>query len=232
MTPAPTRRILVELCIASVDDALAAASAGGAAHRLELNSAFPLGGLTPSLGTLIEVKRATGLPVIAMLRPRPGGFCYTPADFAVMCRDLDLLLGHGADGVAFGVLTDRGEVDIARCRELVRRCAGRPSVFHRAFDFTPDPLTALEQLADLGVRRVLTSGQRRTALDGAGLIARTGCTQVHTSLRGRRPDPSASHNPNVSLNAPAGTVTEDSYDTLDSTALREFAAALDRAGKG
>src|SRR4051794_16556979 len=164
--------VLVELCIASVEDALIA-EAGGV-DRVELNSALPVGGLTPSAGLLAEVRRAVRLPVVVMARPRPGGFCYTAAEFAVLRRDTDFALEQGADGVTFGVLRDDGRVDVDRCRELVRQVGSRPrqgAVFHRAFDFTPDPLEALEQLIDAGVCRVMTSGQRPTAAEGAALIA-------------------------------------------------------------
>src|SRR5262245_52931380 len=95
-------RALLEIAIGSVEDAMAA-QAGGA-HRVELNAALPLGGLTPSLGTLMEVKQAVTLPVMVMVRPRRGGFAYSDADFRVMRRDIDLFLQHGADGIVFGVL--------------------------------------------------------------------------------------------------------------------------------
>src|SRR5262245_66208957 len=106
-----------------------------------------------------------------MARPRPGGFAYSPADFRVLRRDVDLALEHGADGIAFGVLTEDGRVDAARCREVVRQAQGLEVVFHRAFDVTPDPFAALEELIDLGVRRVMTSGQEETAYNGAARIA-------------------------------------------------------------
>src|SRR4051812_44928124 len=113
--PSPSHRVLLEVCVASFDDALTAAANG--ADRLELNSALPLGGLTPSLGTLIGVRRAVHVPVIAMARPRPGGFCYGPSDWAVMRRDIDLALEYGAEGVAFGALTADGRIDAGRSRE-------------------------------------------------------------------------------------------------------------------
>ena len=210
------RPVLLEVCVETVSDAVAAAAGG--ADRIELNAALALDGLTPSLGLLVEIRRAVGkrLPVIAMARPRPGDFCYDAGDFRVLLRDARLLPEHGADGVAFGVLTGRGDVDVARCRKVIRAIesaagAGTDVVFHRAFDRVRDPRRALEQLIDLGVRRVMTSGQQPTALLGmvfvqelveraagriellpAGgvrpdnardLIAGTGCTQLHTSLR-------------------------------------------------
>ncbi len=232
----PTKRVLLEVCIASVDDAVMAQSGG--ADRLELNSALLLGGLTPSLGTLMEVRRAVELPVIAMIRPREGGFCYSDAEFRVMQRDLELALEHGADGVALGILDDDGRLDVARCRRMIRLAAGRDVVFHRAMDVTPDPRRTLEQLVDLGVTRLMTSGQKATALQGAALIAelvkqaagrievlpaagincstvpevitRTGCGQVHASLSADRRDTSCAGRPEIRFGG-APPSREDTY---------------------
>src|SRR5262249_40795474 len=111
-----TSRVLLEVAVASVEDALAAQ--GGGADRLEVNAALGLGGLTPSLGTLIEVRAAVARPLLVMVRPRPSGFAYSAADFRVMQRDADLALEHGADGIVFGILTAEGQVDGERCRLL------------------------------------------------------------------------------------------------------------------
>ena len=98
--------ILIEACCGSADDALEAARGG--ADRVELNAALFLGGLTPSAGSLRVLRRASGIPVMAMLRPREGGFCYTDAEFATMLADGELLLSCGADGLVFGCLTPEG----------------------------------------------------------------------------------------------------------------------------
>lgn len=209
------RRVTLEVCVDRLDDA--AAAAVGGADRIELNAALELDGLTPPVGLLAHVRRVVRVPVIAMARPRPGNFCYTPAEFKALLRDVERALEHGADGFAFGILTTVGQVDVERCREVVRMTeqAGRTvaAVFHRAFDAARDPHAALEQLIDLGVRRVMTSGQRPTATEGAALLAelvrraagrievmpaggvraanaldllrRTGCDQLHTSARGQ-----------------------------------------------
>src|SRR5262249_46683881 len=205
----PSRRVLLEVPVASVEGALAAQEGG--ADRLELNAALSLGGLTPSLGTLIEVKAAVALPVFAMIRPRPGGFAYGQADLRVMQRDADLALRHGADGIVFGILTAAGRVDGDRCRSLLRQVGDRAAVFHRAFAVPPTPSDAVERGIALASRRVVTRGQEEPAYNGAALIAelirrcagrievlpaggvnrftvadvvaRTGCGQVHASLR-------------------------------------------------
>jgi copper homeostasis protein len=252
--PQPTPRpILLEVCVATVTDARHAADGG--ADRLELNAALALGGLSPSLGTLLEVKQAVALPVLVMARPRPGGFCYGDADFTVLRRDVDLLFRHGADGVVFGVLHEDGTVDEGRCRQVLRQLGDCPAVFHRAFDVTPDPLAALEQLIGLGFRRVLTSGQAASAPEGVGLIAelirhsagrievlpggginrftaadvvaRTGCDQVHASLRRRVADPSTNARPNISFGS-AVPHSEDGYDATDAEAVRALRELLGR----
>ncbi|RYG81595.1 copper homeostasis protein CutC [bacterium] len=170
---APPVPILVEIIGSTVDDCLAIEAAG--ADRVELCAALPLGGLTPSLGTLIEAKRRCRLPLMAMLRPREAGMAYTDAEWATMLADLPHLLDAGADGIVTGVSLPGGAYDLVRMETLARmvKGAGRPVelVSHRAFDLTPDPYAALEQMVDLGFDRILTSGQRPTAAEGAELIA-------------------------------------------------------------
>lgn len=171
-----SRRVLVEVCIASVSDARVA-EAGGA-DRVELNAALELHGLTPSPGTLIDSRDATALPMIAMLRPRPGGFRYDEHEFRVMLHDAQWLVQHGADGIAFGVLTSDKRVDAERCDELIGRARslGKPLregfIFHRAFDAIPDRAVALEELIRLGFRRIMTSGGALSAMEGAKEIAK------------------------------------------------------------
>jgi copper homeostasis protein len=244
------QRTLLEICIASVDDALAA-EAGGA-DRLELNAGLALGGLTPSVGALVETKRATALPVVVMLRPRPGGFAYSDHDFQVMRRDLDLLLAHGADGVAFGILNEDGTVDESRSQKLLDQMCQVPAVFHRAFDVTPDPFVALQQLIGLGFCRLLTSGQQPSAHSGCALlaelvhqsrgrieilpgggvnrstvtdiVAKTGCNQVHASLRVPHIDPSTHWRPMISFGSAKEAAGD--YDRTSVELVAELAALL------
>ncbi len=218
--------IILEICCGSIDDAIEAERGG--ADRVELCSALFLGGLTPSLGTVREARARLRIPVIAMVRPRGGGFCYTEAEFATMERDTELAFENGVDGVVFGILRPDGTIDLERTRRI-RELIGdhRQSVFHRAFDVTPDPFAALEQLIELGITRVLTSGQEKTVDEGAELIARliehargrievmpgggilphqvelviarTGCTQIHLTAFGVAHDPSTEAHPQVTF---------------------------------
>ena len=142
----------------------------GGADRIELNSALEAGGLTPTLGCLIEAKERVSIPIIAMIRPRTGGFCYTDAEFEVMKRDAALMLEHGADGIAIGILNEDRTVDRKRISQIISICKGREVVFHRAIDITPNLLDSIEELIELGVTRILTSGGRQRCLEGIETI--------------------------------------------------------------
>ncbi|MDR2659555.1 MAG: copper homeostasis protein CutC [Spirochaetaceae bacterium] len=161
--------MIVEVCCATVEEARLAASCG--ADRIEFVSALETGGLTPSLGALrlaLESVKQSNMEVAVMLRPRGGNFCYGDADFETMMLDGPILSREGADYIVFGILKPDGSVDVERCRDLMRECGNSARfVFHMAFDETPDWKTALDTLAGLGFRRVLSKGQAANAEAGA-----------------------------------------------------------------
>jgi copper homeostasis protein len=159
---------LVEAAVDTLDSIAVAERAG--VGRIELCAALSEGGITPSSG-FIAAAVARRLPVIAIIRPRGGGFVYSPEEIEVMLSDIEVALSLGARGVAVGALLPTGEIDIAAVRALVAAADGVPVTFHRAFDSTPNLSIALDQLTDLGVKRVLTSGGASTALEGAKAIA-------------------------------------------------------------
>jgi copper homeostasis protein len=161
-------RILVEACAGSVADIERAMAAG--ADRVELCSALELGGLTPSIGLVETAMAASPIPVVVMLRPRAGGFRYDRHEFAAMLRDAERFLELGASGVVFGTLNEHGQIDVARCGELLRSAGAVQTIFHRAFDFVPDQRAALDTLIELGISRVLTNGGKPTAAEGAAAI--------------------------------------------------------------
>lgn len=164
------KKLYLEVCCGSAEDVIEAARGG--ADRVELNSDLFHGGLTPTMGALQVVKRHTHIPVMCMVRPREGGFCYTQTEFEVMLCDARALLDAGADGIVFGFLDENGRVDEARTRAMLEVIGDRQSVFHRAIDVVPDVFEALDTLIGLGVRRVLTSGQQPTVAQGAQMIRR------------------------------------------------------------
>lgn len=241
-------RVLLEICCGSLDDALEAGAGG--ADRVELCSSLFLGGLTPSFGALVEAKKRLAVPVIFMARPRSGGFCYTGPEMAAMERDTEMAIAQGADGVVFGILGDDGRVDVARTGRLRGLIGGREAVFHRAFDVTPDPFRAVDELVDLGITRILTSGQRDTAWEGlpllarlveyAGdriqimpgggikpyqfddLISRTGCRQIHVAAWKTQIDDSTRHRPDVTFGG-ALYPPENRYDLTDREVVSDLA---------
>jgi copper homeostasis protein len=212
--------VLLEIIATSADDCAAIERAGG--DRIELCSALALGGLTPSAALVQRARAATSLPIMMMLRPRECGFCYSAEEFRQMALDLKFGLAAGVDGFVFGCLNRDGTIDERRTAHLVKLAASKQTVFHRAFDVTPNPLATLETLVKLGVMRILTSGQQATALAGADLIRqlvaqaagrieilpgagvraehaaelvrRTGVAQVHASASGTEIDVSTAAN--------------------------------------
>jgi copper homeostasis protein len=162
------RRILLEVCVDDVAGLVAAAQGG--ADRIELCTALEVGGLTPSRGLMARAA-ALGLPVLAMIRPRAGDFVYDAATLDVMRADIDAAREAGLAGVVLGASRPDGRLDENALAALTAHAAGLEVALHRAFDLVPDPLEALEMAVSLGFARVLTSGGRLTALEGAETIA-------------------------------------------------------------
>lgn len=247
---------IIEVCCGSFSDAVQAAAGG--AERIELNSALALGGLTPTVSVLSMIKVALPLKVIAMVRPRGAGFCYTGEEFRVMEAECRMLLDHGADGIAFGCLQADASLDLERNRRLAEMIhqAGGEAVFHRAFDCTDEPEAVMEQLIGLGVDRVLTSGQKPTAMEGKDLIQKlqrrygaeiqilagsgvnggnarelmdyTGITQVHSSCKTWRTDPTTIHG-EVSYSMASGEHAE-MYDVVSAELVRDLIKCVTAEG--
>ena len=158
--------VLLEVC---VDDALGLAEAvAGGADRVELCAALGLGGLTPSVG-LMAVAAGCGVPVMAMIRPRAGGFEFGAAEVAVMKADIRAVRAAGLAGVVLGA-TRGDRLDEAVLRELVAEAAGLDLTLHRAVDLVGDVEAAVEVAVRLGFRRVLSSGGARVAHEGIGRL--------------------------------------------------------------
>jgi copper homeostasis protein len=160
---------LIEVCVEGIDGLIAAQAAG--ADRVELCASLLEGGITPSLGTVRAALAVATVPFHVMVRPRGGDFLYSEAEHTSMLTDVEGLRDLGVAGVVFGCLTAEGTIDEPRMGELTRRAGPLAVTCHRAFDMTRDPFEALEALVRCKVGRVLTSGQRDTAAEGAPLLA-------------------------------------------------------------
>lgn len=159
----------LEIAANSLASALAA-QAGGA-DRVELCENLGEGGCTPSYGTIATAREHLHIPLYVLIRPRGGDFLYSPAECVAMRRDIEACVRLGCDGVVIGALDADGEVDRTVCRELIDAAGTLGVTFHRALDASRDPAAALEAVIALGCERVLTSGARTTALQGADTIA-------------------------------------------------------------
>ncbi len=159
---------LIEGCVDSY--ASCAAAFQGGADRLELCANLAIGGTTPSPSLFRQVRRDFPVPINVLIRPRFGDFLYSSPELEEMEDDICRFRDMGANGVVIGVLTAQGNLDCQRMERLID-CAGDLDVtLHRAFDMTCDPLAALEDAIQLGCRTILTSGQARTALEGAEIL--------------------------------------------------------------
>lgn len=207
--------MILEICADSVESAVAAERGG--AQRVELCSDLLEGGITPSAGLISQVRRRVSLDLFVMIRPRGGDFAYSNEEFEVMREDIRQAQKLGADGVVLGILDEHARVDVRRTRELVELARPLPVTFHRAIDMTADADSALDDVMQTGVVRVLTSGgapnvmqglpraaamvqaarDRIAVMVGGGLsvqvLARvaenTGAAEFHASLRSVLPSP-------------------------------------------
>ena len=164
------KQIVVEVCVDSVASALAAERGG--AQRIELCSDLLEGGVTPSVGLLGVVRSKLAIAIHPIIRPRPGDFCYSEAEFESMLRDIEIAKSEGADGVALGILEEEGHVDVPRTRQLVELARPLSVTFHRAFDMSAELFRALEDVCATGADRILTSGGEQECLQGVDTVAR------------------------------------------------------------
>lgn len=162
--------VVVEVCVDSVESAVAAAEGG--ADRIELSAALAEGGLTPSAGMIAEVIRGVDIEVGILVRPRAGDFVVRGAELDVMRRDIDTAASLGASAVVTGALLPDGRVDRDVTRTLLELARPLRVTFHRAFDMARDQFEALETLIELGCDEILTSGGAATALEGLQTIRR------------------------------------------------------------
>ena len=244
------RQVTVEICVEGIDG-LVAAQAGGA-DRVELCASLLEGGITPSYGIVRQALEVATIPFMVIVRPRGGDFLYSELEYQSMLDDVRQLRDMGVAGVVVGCLTPDGHIDERRMSCLVEAAGPLSVTCHRAFDMTVDFRTAVEALVRAGVDRVLTSGQRDTAIEGidilratheaaagrigimacgaldegniAEVLRRSGADELHFAAPRTVPSAMAFRNPHVGM---GGTAMEREYQlTLtDSEAVRRTIAA-------
>jgi copper homeostasis protein len=162
--------ISLEVCANSAISAISA-QAGGAI-RVELCNNLHQGGTTPSHGHIMVARKELHIKLYTLIRPRSGDFLYTKNEFEVMLSDVRHSIELGCDGIVFGILNKDGTVDMERNAQIINmaRQHGLGATFHRAFDVCADQEKALEDIIALGFERILTSGGKSSAMEGASAI--------------------------------------------------------------
>jgi copper homeostasis protein len=142
----------------------------GGADRIELCDNHAEGGTTPSYGLIKQVKENIDIKVYPLIRPRVGNFFYSDAEFEIMLNDIQVCKELKCDGIATGIQTQEGTLDIERMKRLVDKAYPMKVTCNRVFDFSPDPFKSLDGLIDAGCERVLTSGLKNTAMEALDLL--------------------------------------------------------------
>lgn len=161
--------MILEIACFNLESAIIAQKAG--ADRIELCEDYLSGGITPSPEIITQARIKVSVPIFTMVRPRKGDFVYTDSEFKKMKEEILQCKKLGADGIVFGILDKKNCIDKNKCSELVDLVYPLKTTFHRAFDEVKNPLDELENIISCGFNRILTSGQKPTAMEGAEVIS-------------------------------------------------------------
>lgn len=160
--------MIKEFCAGSFSEALAAEKRG--ADRIELCDNLAEGGTTQSYGTIKMALEKLNIPVFPIIRARGGDFCYSDEELKIMKEDILMCKSLGAKGIVFGMLTKDKKIDEKILKEFVSLASPMEVTFHKAVDELENPVEAVDILVEAGVKRILTSGTKATALEGADIL--------------------------------------------------------------
>ncbi len=161
--------MIKEACVETFEQAMLAEKKG--ADRIELCSELSVGGLTPAAELMKKTCSVLKIPVMVMIRPRAGNFHYSEEEISQMKQEIDLAKKAGAAGVVFGLLTSKNQIDIENTRILADYATPLPVTFHKAIDELENPADGVPVLKNIrGITRILTSGGKATADEGAEVI--------------------------------------------------------------
>lgn len=215
--------MILEVCSFNIQSSIIAQRAG--AKRVELCDNPVEGGTTPSYGCISETRENISIELYPIIRPRAGDYFYDDHEFAIMKKDIQMCRQLECDGISVGIQKRSGEIDVDRLKMIVEWAYPMGVTSNRAFDAAPDPFKALEDIIEAGCERVLTSGLKTSAPEGAALLAelvkkadgriiimpgagvrssniqslieKTGAVEFHTSARNKIPLPALYQNPDV-----------------------------------
>ena len=160
--------MIKEACVESFEKALEAQSNG--ANRIELCENLAVGGTTPSYGTVKICLEKLNIPIFPMIRARGGNFVYSKDEIEIMKEDIKVFKDLGVKGLVLGCLTSDNKIDLELTKTLVNLAYPMEITFHKAIDEISNPLDYIEDLVNIGIKRILTSGGKATALEGKDLI--------------------------------------------------------------
>ncbi len=216
-------KAILEVCAFNIQSCIIAEKAG--AYRVELCDNPVEGGTTPGYGTIKQTRARVSIKLYPILRPRCGNYYYDEDELAILKEDIRICKELGCDGISIGVQKINGEIDTDKLSQFVEWAYPMGVTCNRAFDATPDPFKALEDIISAGCERILTSGQQSAApeagpllaalvqragdriviMPGAGirssniqqLMAETGAKEFHGSVRKPTVNPMHFSNPQV-----------------------------------
>ncbi|WP_338949073.1 copper homeostasis protein CutC [Fusobacterium nucleatum] len=160
--------MIKEACVESFEKALEAQNNG--ADRIELCENLSVGGTTPSYGTVKICLEKLNIPIFPMIRARGGNFVYSKDEIEIMKEDIKIFKELGVKGIVLGCLTSDNKIDLELTKTLVNLAYPMEITFHKAIDEISNPLDYIDDLVDIGIKRILTSGGKATALEGKDLI--------------------------------------------------------------
>lgn len=163
-------KAILEVCAFNLQSCVIAEKAG--AYRVELCDNPVEGGTTPSYGTIKRTRERISIKLYPILRPRCGNYYYDEDEIEILKQDIAVCRELGCDGISIGVQKINGEIDIERLKEFVELAGPMGVTCNRAFDATPDPFQALEDIIEAGCERILTSGQLSGAPEAGELLGK------------------------------------------------------------
>lgn len=161
-------KYVLEVCADSIESVINAQTAGAA--RIELCDNLMEGGTTPSFGKIAVARESLNIALNVLIRPRGGDFMYSEPELDIMRKDILKCRELSVDGIVIGLLNIDGSIDKDQTARIVDLAYPMSVTFHRAFDLCSDPVQGLEDIIEAGAERLLTSGQKSTAEQGAELI--------------------------------------------------------------